>query len=103
MPSHSLSPCITLLASLSHTLPCTQAYKVDPLFVEGLECRLSAFVASKSARLALQPMPKAQRALVHEYAEAGWGLVSSSVGAEPSRAVQLFKTPTSGARPHGWD
>eukprot|EP00775_Hariotina_reticulata_P012539 gene12539-12672_t len=42
-------------------------------------------------------MTKAQRAIAHEYAESGFGLVSHSVGGEPHRAVQVFKTPSSGA------
>ncbi|WIA19673.1 hypothetical protein OEZ85_005603 [Tetradesmus obliquus] len=77
-----------------------QAYKQDPLFIEQLERQLLAFLnpsSSKTPRLSLAPMPKAQRALAHEYAEEGFGLVSHSTGSEPNRAVQVFKTPSSGA------
>jgi hypothetical protein len=81
-------------------LSCKQAYKQDPIFIEQLERQLLDFLApsSKAPRLALGAMPKVQRALVHEYAEAGFGLVSHSTGNEPNRAVQVFKTPSSG----GW-
>lgn len=47
-------------------------------------------------------MPKAQRALAHEYAEEGFGLVSHSTGSEPNRAVQVFKTPSSGGLQEGF-
>jgi hypothetical protein len=40
--------------------------------------------------------------LVHEYAEAGFGLVSHSTGNERSLAVQVFKTPSSGKVGGGW-
>ncbi len=75
-----------------------QAYKIDPIFIEQLEQQFMAFLREgpKSSRLALQPLAKVQRALVHEYAEAGWGFVSHSVGSEPHRVVQVFKTPSSG-------
>jgi hypothetical protein len=76
-----------------------QAYKQEPIFIEQLERQLLDFLApsSKAPRLSLGAMPKAQRALAHEYAEAGFGLVSHSTGKEPNRAVQVFKTPSSGA------
>ena len=81
-----------------------QAYKQDPLFIEQLERQLLAFLnpsSSKTPRLSLAPMPKAQRALAHEYAEEGFGLVSHSTGSEPNRAVQVFKTPSSGGLQEG--
>ncbi|KAF6252974.1 hypothetical protein COO60DRAFT_478866 [Scenedesmus sp. NREL 46B-D3] len=76
-----------------------QAYKQDPLFIEQLERQLLEFLSpgSKAPRASLGAMPKAQRALAHEYAEAGFGLVSHSTGNEPHRAVQVFKTPSAGA------
>lgn len=40
-------------------------------------------------------MPREQRAVVHALAEQ-YGLVSSSVGQEPGRYVQLMKTPVAG-------
>jgi hypothetical protein len=58
--------------------------------------------SSKAPRLSLGAMPKAQRALVHEYAESGFGLVSHSTGNEPNRAVQVFKTPSSGGFAGWW-
>jgi hypothetical protein len=82
---------------LLHTQP--QAYKQAPLFIEQLEDQFLDFLSTKAPRLSLPPMPKAQRALVHDYAEAGWGFVSHSSGSEPNRAVQLFKAPSSGLFP----
>lgn len=76
--------------------PCLQTYKQDPVFIEKLEDQFLDFLGGKAPRLTLKPMPKAQRALVHEYAEQGWGFVSHSSGNEPNRAVQLFKAPSSG-------
>jgi hypothetical protein len=73
-----------------------QAYKQDPVFFDHLEDQLLDFLGGKAPRLTLKPMPKAQRALVHEYAEHGWGFVSHSSGNEPNRAVQLFKASSSG-------
>lgn len=89
---------MTVLLLLLLLPPC-QAYKTDPLFIEQLEQQLMKFLAAaKTPRLSLNPMTKAQRAVVHEYAESGFGLVSHSVGMEPNRAVQMFKTPSSGER-----
>lgn len=73
------------------------AAKKDPLFFEGLEAEWGAFLADPARqRLVLAPMPHKQRALVHEYAEEGWGFTSSSNGQEPQRAVTLFKAPATG-------
>lgn len=66
------------------------------MFIEHLEDTFLELLATKAPRLALPPMPKPQRTLVHEYAEQGWGLVTHSSGNEPNRAVQLFKAPSSG-------
>lgn len=66
------------------------------MFIEHLEDTFLELLASKAPRLALPPMNKQQRALVHEYAEQGWGFVTHSSGNEPNRAVQLFKAPSSG-------
>lgn len=66
------------------------------MFIEQLEDKFLDLLATKAPRLALPPMPKAQRVLVHEYAEQGWGFVTHSSGNEPNRAVQLFKAPSSG-------
>jgi hypothetical protein len=76
----------------------TQAYKLDPVFIEQVEGQFLQLLAgsSKAPRLQLPPMPKARRQVVHEYAEQGWGFVTHSVGSEPQRAVQLFKSPSSG-------
>jgi hypothetical protein len=94
--------CAALLPVFTLNLFCAQplqAYKQDPIFIEQLERQLLDFLSpsSKAPRLSLKAMPKAQRALVHEYAESGFGLVSHSTGNEPNRAVQVFKTPSSGA------
>lgn len=89
------TPSPTYPSSATH-IHNTQAYKQDPVFIEQLEDQFLEFLVGKAPRLTLSPMPKARRALVHEYAEQGWGFVSHSSGNEPNRAVQLFKAPSSG-------
>jgi hypothetical protein len=62
-----------------------------PAWVAGLERQLAAFCADRALRrVALEPMPRAQRALVHALA-AQYGLASAGAGAEPRRAVELLK------------
>ena len=52
-----------------------------PDWANAVERDISSFVADASAkRLALQPMSRAQRALVHELAEQGYGLATASTG-----------------------
>ena len=76
----------------------TQNKTTQPAFVEGVEAELAALLADASARRrVLPPMPRARRALVHEYASEAWGLSSSSTGQEPRRAISVFKTAASGA------
>ena len=62
-----------------------------------VERRLDGFVEDPraAARLALPPMPRARRALVHQVA-ATYAVTTCSYGAEPRRRVDLFRGPGTG-------
>jgi hypothetical protein len=73
------------------------ATQSNPAFILSLESDMEGFMRDGAAqRKILGAMPSAQRQVVHEYAQVGWGLSSHSVGHEPNRRVNLFKVPTSG-------
>ena len=73
--------------------------KRDPAWVHSVEKELGSFVAERELkRKVLNPMPRAQRALLHAMAQQ-YGLASVSTGAEPRRSVELFKTGNTAALP----
>ena len=71
------------------------AAKVEPAFIKQLEMELSAFVLdeARSKRRVLPAMVREHRALAHQLAEQ-YGMATQSVGHEPKRSVELFRTDT---------
>ena len=67
-----------------------------PLMPSPSSLRPSSLPSLPSCRQLLPAMRREQRALAHDLA-AQYGLATASAGADPSRAVELFKTPTAGA------
>ena len=58
-----------------------QAAQEHMQWVEQIEHQLSLFVSNQSSqRLALAPMTRTQRALVHELAQEGYGLATVALG-----------------------
>lgn len=69
-----------------------QVAKQDMGWVEGIERELKDFIADpRTKRRALGPMNRQKRMAVHGIAQQ-YGIASASVGQEPKRAVELFKT-----------
>ena len=61
--------------------PPPQAAQDHVTWMEQVEHQITAFVADTSAkRLVLSPMTQAQRGLVHELAQEGYGLATVSTG-----------------------
>lgn len=58
-----------------------------------LEAALEHAVSSRKLRVSLLPMPRHQRAVVHELAKA-YGITTQAYGNEPQRRVDLFVPPT---------
>lgn len=65
----------------------------NPEFVRLLEAALEHAINSRKMRVSLQPMPRSQRAVVHELSKA-YGITTQSYGNEPQRRVDLFVLPT---------
>ncbi|KAG1677941.1 hypothetical protein FOA52_001359 [Chlamydomonas sp. UWO 241] len=73
------------------------AAQQNPGFWEGLERQLGAFFSDSSARrVMLAAMPQPTRVLVYQLVEAGYGLSGVATGAEPHRAITLYKSASSG-------
>eukprot|EP00798_Chlamydomonas_sp_ICE-L_P026117 gene26117-11836_t len=84
-------------------MPCYSAALIriaqeNSSWANGVERDIAVFLSDPSAtRTSLQPMARAQRDLVQELAEHGYGLATSLLGCEPKRCVQLIKTAGCGA------
>lgn len=72
------------------------AAKTHPKVIEGFEKDLHDFVTdpSQPRRHVLGAMSKEHRELLHQLAEHGYGLATQSVGQDPRRSVELFRTNT---------
>jgi hypothetical protein len=70
------------------------AAKTHPKLIEGFEKDLHDFVTdpSQPRRHVLGAMSKEHRQLLHQLAEHGYGLATQSVGQDPRRSVELFRT-----------
>jgi E3 ubiquitin-protein ligase ZNF598 len=70
------------------------ATKTHPKLIEGFEKDLHDFVTdpSQPKRHVLGAMSKEHRQLLHQLAEHGYGLATQSVGQDPRRSVELFRT-----------
>lgn len=70
-----------------------QVARQNPAFVKQLEAALEHAITSRKMRVSLHPMPRHQRAAVHELAKA-YGITTQAYGNEPQRRVDLFVPPT---------
>ena len=68
--------------------------RAQPTWVASIEELLASFIAGGKRRESLPPMPKVQRAIVHELATL-YGLATASYDNEPRRHVDLFRTGNS--------
>ena len=78
-------------SSLQFSAEALAAARSRPKFVEGLEASLAALLAGDKRRESLAPMPKPDRALVHELAKV-YGIATASYDDGPRRHVDLFRT-----------
>ena len=78
-------------ATVQFSAEALAAARSQPKWVEGIEQILANFIAGDKRRESLQPMPKPQRAIVHELAKV-YGIATGSYDDGPRRHVDLFRT-----------
>ena len=66
--------------------------RANPGFVAALEATFDGAIAQRRQRTSLEPMPKAQRAVVHELAR-HYGMTTMSYGNEPQRRCGAASRP----------
>jgi len=70
-----------------------------PGLVDMVEKTLDHFLTSGARRMSFEPMPRPERALVHE-ASRKYGVVTGSYGDDPQRRVDIFKSERQGWPPY---